>query len=101
MKFLSFALQIFSVNIRILPAVNELRSRRSFPTSSKAFLTDLHGAVLDLLDLEGVDDPHGEVTEKKEGDHLTAWFVRVLAAGRDATALSVGNEQELEQDLKK
>ena len=33
----------------------------------------LHWTVLDLLDLEGVDDPHGQVADEQVGDDLAAW----------------------------
>jgi len=38
-------------------------------------MTDLNRAVLDLLDLEGVDDPHGQVADEQISDDLPAWEV--------------------------
>lgn len=59
----------------------------------------LHGTVFNFLHLKGVDDPHGQVADEEEGDHLAARFLRVLVGGGNPPALSVRDEQQLEQDL--
>ena len=40
----------------------------------------LHRAVRDLLHLKCVDDPHSEIADEEESDHLPAGLVGVLAA---------------------
>ena len=59
----------------------------------------LHRAVRNLLHLKCVDNPHSEIADEEESDHLPAGLVGVLAAGGDAAALGVSDEQELKQDL--
>lgn len=39
---------------------------------------DLHGRLLDLLHLECVDDPDGEIADEEEGDDLSARLAPVL-----------------------
>ena len=39
---------------------------------------DLHGRLLDLLHLKGVDDPDGEIADQEEGYDLSARLAPVL-----------------------
>ena len=48
---------------------------------------NLHGGLLDLLDLEGVDDPDGEVADQQEGHHLPTRLRPVLQGDQSYMAL--------------
>ena len=34
-----------------------------------------------FVSLQDVDDPHGEVADEEEGDHLSAWLVSDMGGG--------------------
>lgn len=62
------------------------------------------GAYLDwicfnLLRLEGVDNPHGEVTDEKERDNLTPGFGALVFRQTHLPALSILDEYHLDDDL--
>jgi len=54
---------------------------------------DLHGRLLDLLHLKGVDDPDGEIADQEEGYDLSARLAPVLVRAVDPAPGDVLNEE--------
>ena len=65
----------------------------------EAVEVDLHGIGRDLLRLERVDDPHGDVADEEEGDDLPAGLAAVVLRQMDPPARDVGDEEHLQDDL--
>lgn len=52
-----------------------------------------------FLGLEGVDEPHGNVADKQEGDSLARGLAALLFGKVHAAARHVSNEQQLKNHL--
>jgi len=61
--------------------------------------SQLYGWVLDFLNFEGVDDPHGEVANEEECDNLSTRLWVVVVGGVDPPPLGIGDEEELQHHL--
>lgn len=53
----------------------------------------------DFLCFEGVDEPHGNIADQKEGDGLAGGLAAFLFGQVDATAGHIGDEQQLKNHL--
>lgn len=60
---------------------------------------ELYWVRLNFLSFERVDDPHGDVANEEEGDHLPAWLGPVVFWQVDAATRHVCYEKELENHL--
>ena len=59
----------------------------------------LNRTLLHFGHFEGEQDPHGQVAQEQEGDHLAAGFAGVLVGRGNPPALRVRDEQELQHHL--
>lgn len=60
---------------------------------------ELHRVRHHFLRLERVDDPHGQVADQQEGDHLSARLAAVVLRQVDPPARHVRDEHHLKYDL--
>lgn len=52
-----------------------------------------------FLSLESVDEPHGNVADKKEGDGLTGGLTTLLFRKVNSTTRYISNEKQLQNNL--
>jgi len=60
----------------------------------------LHGISADFLHFKGVDDPHRDVANQQEGDHLAARLCPFVLWQVDTAPGHICDEQQLEHNLK-
>lgn len=68
--------------------------------ASLAFLSHLHWVGADLLHFKRVDDPHGDIADQQESDHLATRLCPFVLRQMDTAPRHVCDEQQLEHNLK-
>lgn len=61
--------------------------------SKESIELQLNRIVFHLLHLERIDDPHGNVTNQQERNHLPAWFGAIVFRQVNPPARHIGNEE--------